>query len=143
MARPTPPGVARSDSMMEGSTGAMMRRSTETRNARRNSRASAFIRSSIEKIRPTGPRERGQVPPPGGFQAWQRRARLDRPADPVGAADEIDGQLLPLELVGRPLPPEAPWRLPARLDDQGQVGHVGSEARRVGKECRSRWSPYH
>src|SRR2546422_10973992 len=23
------------------------------------------------------------------------------------------------------------------------VAHIGSEERRVGKECRSRWSPYH
>src|SRR5215213_11219317 len=27
--------------------------------------------------------------------------------------------------------------------DPAQYGHVGSEERRVGKECRSRWSPYH
>ena len=26
---------------------------------------------------------------------------------------------------------------------QGQVGVPRSEERRVGKECRSRWSPYH
>ena len=25
----------------------------------------------------------------------------------------------------------------------GRVAHVRSEERRVGKECRSRWSPYH
>ena len=25
----------------------------------------------------------------------------------------------------------------------GQKGHYRSEERRVGKECRSRWSPYH
>src|SRR5689334_24958471 len=24
-----------------------------------------------------------------------------------------------------------------------QLGHMRSEERRVGKECRSRWSPYH
>src|SRR3712207_9491541 len=28
-------------------------------------------------------------------------------------------------------------------DDQPPVWHVRSEERRVGKECRSRWSPYH
>ena len=34
------------------------------------------------------------------------------------------------------------------LADSSQIHHVGStllrsEERRVGKECRSRWSPYH
>ena len=29
------------------------------------------------------------------------------------------------------------------LDDLFQVGCIRSEERRVGKECRSRWSPYH
>src|SRR6266699_1626103 len=28
-------------------------------------------------------------------------------------------------------------------DDHGGDNHVRSEERRVGKECRSRWSPYH
>src|SRR3712207_4496430 len=28
-------------------------------------------------------------------------------------------------------------------EEGGQVGDVRSEERRVGKECRSRWSPYH
>src|SRR2546426_8725059 len=27
--------------------------------------------------------------------------------------------------------------------DPGSAGHPRSEERRVGKECRSRWSPYH
>ena len=31
----------------------------------------------------------------------------------------------------------------ARLELQQVVGQAGSEERRVGKECRSRWSPYH
>src|SRR5919108_4259515 len=34
-------------------------------------------------------------------------------------------------------PPQRPRRL------QGSRDHVRSEERRVGKECRSRWSPYH
>ena len=29
------------------------------------------------------------------------------------------------------------------LNTLGNVGLVRSEERRVGKECRSRWSPYH
>src|SRR3712207_8807323 len=31
----------------------------------------------------------------------------------------------------------------AVLDDRRAVGERRSEERRVGKECRSRWSPYH
>ena len=27
--------------------------------------------------------------------------------------------------------------------EKGLLGHSRSEERRVGKECRSRWSPYH
>ena len=30
-----------------------------------------------------------------------------------------------------------------RKDDKPKVDCVRSEERRVGKECRSRWSPYH
>ena len=29
------------------------------------------------------------------------------------------------------------------LVDRIYIGHIRSEERRVGKECRSRWSPYH
>src|SRR5256886_15552116 len=29
------------------------------------------------------------------------------------------------------------------IPSSGPLGHVRSEERRVGKECRSRWSPYH
>src|SRR2546427_2229335 len=32
---------------------------------------------------------------------------------------------------------------PAIPADPGPTGHARSEERRVGKECRSRWSPYH
>ena len=28
-------------------------------------------------------------------------------------------------------------------DSKGSDTHIRSEERRVGKECRSRWSPYH
>src|SRR3712207_7005623 len=34
-------------------------------------------------------------------------------------------------------------RAAAALGDQEQDGEDRSEERRVGKECRSRWSPYH
>src|SRR6266496_1995212 len=38
------------------------------------------------------------------------------------------------------------WQSAARADHALALGlntHDGSEERRVGKECRSRWSPYH
>ena len=43
---------------------------------------------------------------------------------------------------------ENTWRLMVKLSlpailGQLIVGHRRSEERRVGKECRSRWSPYH
>src|SRR3712207_9339062 len=31
----------------------------------------------------------------------------------------------------------------SRALEQGEEPHLRSEERRVGKECRSRWSPYH
>jgi len=33
--------------------------------------------------------------------------------------------------------------LEGQLEDGGEVSAERSEERRVGKECRSRWSPYH
>ena len=33
--------------------------------------------------------------------------------------------------------------LPANAGDTGSSPGLRSEERRVGKECRSRWSPYH
>ena len=30
-----------------------------------------------------------------------------------------------------------------KTDDVGRIKELRSEERRVGKECRSRWSPYH
>ena len=32
---------------------------------------------------------------------------------------------------------------PPTANGKPHIGHVRSEERRVGKECRSRWSPYH
>ena len=43
----------------------------------------------------------------------------------VGLAQELIVELLDLRIV------------------MGLADHLGSEERRVGKECRSRWSPYH
>src|SRR5438876_12183741 len=37
----------------------------------------------------------------------------------------------------------APWRKALGQAKPYKVGIMRSEERRVGKECRSRWSPYH
>ena len=38
---------------------------------------------------------------------------------------------------------EAVFLRPLPFGDPGQLVKIRSEERRVGKECRSRWSPYH
>ena len=39
---------------------------------------------------------------------------------------------------------ELPWHgLGTKVDENIGVDGMRSEERRVGKECRSRWSPYH
>ena len=47
---------------------------------------------------------------------------------------KVDAHLIPMS--------EHPVDLMA-IDDQGHEVYGRSEERRVGKECRSRWSPYH
>src|SRR5260370_12835408 len=108
MGRRTAPEVACSDVAMDGSTGAMMRRSTETTMASTNSSARAFIRSSIQKVGPPGPGERGQAGTPRGLEARERRAPPDREADRVGAAEQAGRGPLPLGSFGPPLPPPTP-----------------------------------
>ena len=48
-------------------------------------------------------------------------------------------------LLGGSLSAEKPNIILIFTDDQGyeDLGCFRSEERRVGKECRSRWSPYH
>ena len=46
---------------------------------------------------------------------------------------QIDNSLTSEEIARGTLTPEVLWKM----------GRVRSEERRVGKECRSRWSPYH
>ena len=87
---------------------------------------SVCIRVQPEGQRPTRPAQPRPVQPEG-----QRPARpaQQRPVQPEG------------QRPARPAEPEAPRRA-------GRSGCLGgliyrSEERRVGKECRSRWSPYH
>ena len=69
--------------------------------------------------------------PPGSLPPEQARARVDARGMIVcpGFIDIQSHSILPLMIDGRSL---------SKLT-QG----VRSEERRVGKECRSRWSPYH
>ena len=67
---------------------------------------------------------------------------LQRPFDDFGNVMGPAFPLLPaaidevLDASGRPLPRLYQYRIAENLD-------LRSEERRVGKECRSRWSPYH
>ena len=58
----------------------------------------------------------------------------DVPADAVGAVDALVLGDDPLDPYDDPPPANA---------FAGAAGLDRSEERRVGKECRSRWSPYH
>src|SRR2546430_15522316 len=49
-------------------------------------------------------------------------------------------QALPDGVINRGRPGRTSERIPA---ERGIVAPLRSEERRVGKECRSRWSPYH
>src|ERR1022692_2781611 len=72
-------------------------------------------------------------------QGWQ--------AGQVGeyGADEAEGGVLSRRVVGDPglegFPAEQ--RVGLAFGFHGRPGQGRSEERRVGKECRSRWSPYH
>ena len=55
--------------------------------------------------------------------------------DGDGVALEIDEE----DVVGR----AGEEDLPLAVDAHEVAAHRRSEERRVGKECRSRWSPYH
>ena len=81
---------------------------------------------------------------PGSFEGWlwriTRNAFLDgvrkkkrRPTTPLPEGDHVD-------LGASPSPDEV--LASVRLSDDVQSA-LRSEERRVGKECRSRWSPYH
>ena len=54
-----------------------------------------------------------------------------------------------IQIEGKRMTPEALWAMGrisgvAVSPDEKQIAYtVRSEERRVGKECRSRWSPYH
>ena len=65
-------------------------------------------------------------------------AKTGTAARTIRQMPEDDAKLL-LFAVVRSVDPR--WRFPARPTNPPAPGR--SEERRVGKECRSRWSPYH
>src|SRR2546425_7763127 len=73
------------------------------------------------------------------LEVEQRRLVL---APIVQEVCEIDARLgvLQVELERPAQPVEGPAFVG---EPMGGVAHARSEERRVGKECRSRWSPYH
>src|SRR2546427_4852797 len=103
---------------------------------------------------PPGRRGPGEANhPPGGAPSIHdigAAARLQRlpPIDPSDRAlfvDRVLGSTVTLDTyMGGAFDSVACWAGTAFRATVEQSGHaVRSEERRVGKECRSRWSPYH
>src|SRR2546422_5778368 len=74
----------------------------------------------------------------------ERRAALDRLAAALLERETLDREEVEMVVAGKPLPPvPPPPAAPAAPSAEGTAREKRSEERRVGKECRSRWSPYH
>src|SRR6266567_4881661 len=89
-----------------------------------------------------GANRKGRAELPGG--QWQacgdREAAVGAGAGVQLAAEQVDPLTHADQAVAGAV--AGPGAEPVVADLQAQVG-VRSEERRVGKECRSRWSPYH
>src|SRR3712207_9355892 len=75
----------------------------------------------------------------------EQEERLALVADHLERLHDVSGVLLLLDLLGDKPLQEGLARVIVLPDGQPieVVYHGRSEERRVGKECRSRWSPYH
>src|SRR5258706_14923154 len=99
----------------------------ETRQATKKLSARSWISRSVEsrkklsgEAKPISPKRKESVTPAAsGVKLHQARC---------------SGQKRPFEFLDTTVAPNLPWK----QDLNGR-----SEERRVGKECRSRWSPYH
>src|SRR3712207_9330528 len=67
------------------------------------------------------------------FRRWLQQQKFEHPADQIVLQEYVEAVRLAEERLGRIEAAIAEF-LP---------GWSRSEERRVGKECRSRWSPYH
>src|SRR5256885_7392943 len=75
-----------------------------------------------------------------------RRARevlLTHVAIPEARVHRIEGERRDLDAAAADYGRALPAALDVLVLGMGSDGHTRSEERRVGKECRSRWSPYH
>src|SRR2546430_14454637 len=73
----------------------------------------------------------------GSRQRVEDAARL---VESAGGPDRLISDVARRELTLRSLGAERRLALEMAVDERAEVR---SEERRVGKECRSRWSPYH
>ena len=80
-----------------------------------------------------------------GAVDWQLAARAGAAVVPVGPrTSRYSAEQVVAELVSASVRSEGPVREVSLLtDDRAVPAARRSEERRVGKECRSRWSPYH
>src|SRR3712207_7785696 len=62
---------------------------------------------------------------------------------PISLHADLYGDEHQVRLLFRCAPVAGTTPGPVTLPDDDQTGVRRSEERRVGKECRSRWSPYH
>src|SRR3989449_11009996 len=86
-------------------------------------------------------REGRSSPPSGRNSRNSRRPRLSESAKPIV---ELEGSpARPHPLAGGHRRASAPLRADLELVHDPPDARQRSEERRVGKECRSRWSPYH
>ena len=83
------------------------------------------------------------------FERVDIKAADDLFANPVFEPDDIklksNVKTIQSDFEGKEIPGELRTSVPGNfgIDVRMETGLTRSEERRVGKECRSRWSPYH
>src|SRR2546430_6550063 len=86
------------------------------------------------------------------FSSRRRHTRFDCDWSSDVCSSDLGGRTRPLMMLYKQEVKRSPMDLSAKnnlamtallLDAQELKPHDRSEERRVGKECRSRWSPYH
>ena len=104
---------------------------------------SAYARQFLERMdKPDVDEIRGIAP----AVAIEQKNPTKSSRSTVGTATEIEDYLrLLFARIGRTICPQCGDKVEKHQvqDVVQQMEHLRSEERRVGKECRSRWSPYH